>query len=99
LNIEVHQRFAVHHLDEERLACRNIERVRDAQRRRQRNDLPHANPARKGQPGEQKRLQHHRGLRRDHDSLAIAPVGHDPAQRRQQEHRNLARETDRAEQQ
>ncbi len=94
----VHQVFLAHHVDQERLPCRNIKRIHDAQQRSQHEDVPYADDAGKGERGQHQRQNHGRNLGSDYDPLTVETVGHDAAQRRHQKYRNLAGKTCRPQQ-
>ncbi len=95
----VHQIGARNHIDDESLACRQINCVDHASKGGQCDDLPDLYAVRKRDPGQDEGKEHHGGLGENQDFSAIKAVRQRPPDGRQQENRDLRGEGHGAQQQ
>ncbi len=95
----IDQIFPVHHLDDKRLAGRDVESVHHAEQRGQQHDLPDLDVFEQRQRGKDERQQHGRRLRGDDDAMSAVTVREHAPHRRQQKDRDLPRKAYQPEQQ
>jgi hypothetical protein len=85
---------AADHVRDERLACRDIERVHHAEKRGNRKHVRHLDAPGEREAGERAGEQHRGRLRCDENRVTSSRVCNRPADRREQEHRNLPGKAD-----